>query len=243
MSDIQADQPQVEAGESVQQEEAPQQASNTTPEWVPKRMSEMAAARRAAEQREQDATRKLMEAEAELARLRAGGDPSAQPAQPGLSQQDIDRMISERADRVANERTTQQQFASRLAEIEQSGKKEFGADYDSAIANLNTAGVGGQDFVRVLSNVPGAEKVVTWLGKNENVGEAIRIASLDPVQMGIELMKLSPKAAKELGKQVSKAPAPVGSVDGGGNSSTGSEPSVGTKEWFDWRNKNARKKR
>jgi hypothetical protein len=201
---------------------------------VPKRISEITAARRAAEER-------AAALEAELNRLRAGAtaDPAATPP---ASPQDLQRLVETAAERIANERMGQQELVRTLSQIEANGKKEFGADYDTAVTNLQMAGVGGQDFLRAIAAVPNPEKVLTWLGKNENVGEAIRIASLDPLQMGIELAKASGTATKALTKQISKVPPPIQTVDGSARSD-GAEPAVGTPEWFKWRNETARRKR
>lgn len=218
--------------------------------WVPKRIGEVTAARRRAEE-ERDAERaRATQLEEELTRLRAAnppaeGTPVVKPAAPGMTQEDFDRLVTARAESIVNQRVSVDSMNSKIAEINAAGTKEFGADFDKSVQNLNVAGVGGPEFLRVLTNVPQAEKVVTWLGKNENVGEAIRIASMDPVQMGIELTKLSSKAAKELAKQISKAPPPVTEVSGrGASTEDGVEPDPSDKvAWMAWRSKSARKKR
>jgi DNA-binding NtrC family response regulator len=153
--------------------------------------------------------------------------------------QDVDQLARAYAENMR----AQERERERLAQIESAGRKEFGAEFDSAVQNLNAAGVGGPEFLKVIAEVPNAEKVVAWLGKHDNLEEAIRIASLNPIQMGIEMTKLADKAAKALTKQVSKAPAPVQHIEGGSSASDQVEPAVGSKEWFDWRNKNARKRR
>lgn len=220
--------------------------NSAPPEWVPRRMGELAAARRAAEQRaEQEASERARVAaenqrlQQELAQLRGGEAPTphAVPAAPTVN---IDELAQIRAQALVQ----QQQTAARVAEIEASGRQEFGAEFDTSIQNLTMAGVGGQAFLDVVTNVPNPEKLVTWLGRPENIGEAMRVAGMNPVQMGIEMMKLSGRVSKEMSKQVSKAPPPVDDVAGGtGGSGGGSEPKVGTPEWFEWRNRNARRGR
>jgi hypothetical protein len=236
MSDVQTD-PQVpEADASL--ENATPETPETKPDhsWVPKRISEITAARRAAEARAE-------QAEAEVARLRSG--QSETPPVPHQPTQDVDQLARAYAERMVREQRDQDTFSSRIAAINEAGAKEFGEDFDKSVQNLNTAGVGGPDFLKVLSNVPSAEKVVTWLGKPENIGEAIRITSMDPVQMGIEMTKLSAKAAKALGKQVSKAPPPPQAIDGGSSSTDGTmpDPQKDPKGFIEWRNKTARKRR
>jgi hypothetical protein len=242
MSDVQAEQ-QIESGQQqteVQQVEQPEQRQQPDTSWVPKRISEITAARRAAEARAEAA-------EAELARLRTQGAPGADGTQQQNQQQPnqtVDQLARAYAERMVREQRDQDSMTTRIAAINEAGTKEFGEEFDKSVNNLNMAGIGGPDFLRVITNVPNPEKIVTWLGKSENLNEAMRLASMDPIQMGIEMTKLSSKAAKELGKQISKAPPPVQGIDGGSSQSDGGEPDPSnTRAWMDWRNKNARKKR
>ncbi|WP_155635584.1 hypothetical protein [Burkholderia territorii] len=203
--------------------------------WVPKRISEITAARRKAEE-ERDALK------AEIERLRAA--TAAEPAQPtaaAVPQPDIEKLADALAERKLNDR----EMSRKIAAINEAGAKEFGDDFEKSVQNLNMAGIGGPDFLKVLTSIDGAEKVVTYLGKPEHLNEALRIGSLDPVQMGIEMVKLSEKASKAFAKQVSKAPPPIETVTSRGNAGgDGPEPDPSDqKAWIAWRNKNARKKR
>jgi hypothetical protein len=238
MSDIQADPQVIDPAPADPAPTEPEVKTAPDTSWVPKRISEITAARRAAEQRAADL-------EAEVARLRA-----AQTSAPVEGQQqqtappDIDKLARSYAERMVRDQTEVQTMNQRIESINAAGAKEFGDDYEKSVQNLGMAGIGGPDFLKVLTNIDGAEKVVTWLGKNENINEAMRIASMDPIQMGIELTKLSPKAAKALGKQISKAPPPVEPVGGGGGSSDGAAPDPkDTKAWMEWRNKNRKSRR
>ena len=233
--------------EVVQTPPAEQQtpANNQPPEWVPRRMAELAAARRAAEQRAQQEADARQRLEQEIAQLRAGqggeGNPTPQPAAP---HQNVEQLARTYAEQLVQQRMQEQQTAGRIAEVDAAARKEFGADYDASVQNLTMAGVGGPEFLSVITSVPNPEKLVTWLGKAENIGEAMRVASLPPVQMGIEMTKLAGRAAKEMAKQVSKAPPPVEGIESGSSgSSGGSEPKVGTPEWFKWRNETAKRRR
>lgn len=245
MSDVQTEQ-QTEAPQQTtetQPAEHTEQRQQTDTSWVPRRISEITAARRAAEQRAE-------QAEAELARLRAqpgaGTDAGTQQTTtPTQQNQSVDQLARAYAERMVREQRDQDSMSSRIAAINEAGVKEFGDDFDKSVQNLNMAGIGGADFLRVITNVPNPEKVVTWLGKSENLNEAMRLASMDPIQMGIEMTKLSSKAAKELGKQISKVPAPLQTVDGGGGGGDGGmpDPAKDPKGFIEWRNKNARKRR
>ncbi|WP_433705804.1 hypothetical protein [Paraburkholderia sacchari] len=230
MSEIQTEQ-QVDPEQIEQQ---PEQKPDTS--WVPKRISEITAARRAAEAR-------VAELEAELARSRQSAPVEGQTTQPAASREDFERLVNARADALATQRTHETTMKSRIDAINAAGTKEFGEDFDKSVQNLNMAGIGGPEFLKVLTSIDGAEKLVTYLGKSENINEAMRIASLDPIQMGIEMTKLSGKAAKALSKQISKAPPPIQTVEGGGSANDATEPDPSdTKKWMEWRKKTARRR-
>jgi hypothetical protein len=239
MSDVQAEQ-QQQVEQQTETEQVEQQQTEQRPDtsWVPKRISEITAARRAAEAR-------VAELEAELARARQQPQPTEgqQPQQAPQSNQSVEELAKAYAKRMVAEETAQSTLNQRITAINEAGAKEFGEDFDKATQNLNMAGIGGLDFLKVLTSIDGAEKLVTYLGKSENINEAMRIASLEPTQMAIEMMKLAPKAAKSLSKQISKAPPPIDALDGrsGAEDSTEPDPSD-TKKWLAWRNKNARRR-
>ena len=198
------------------------------PEWARRRMGELAEQKRTAAE-------KAAALEAQLSQF------SQAPA-PAAPQEDVMKM----AQQIARQELEQRQFVEKMTSIEQTAKKEFGEDYDRSISNLSMAGVQSNDFLRALAEIPNPEKVLVYLGKSENVGDAVKIANMSPLQMGIELTKLSTKAAKELSPTKSRAPAPVADVDGSSSSrsSGGAEPPMSdTVAWMEWRKANARKKR
>jgi len=219
------------ANQQTPEAKAPEAKDNSyhdLPEWARKRMGELAAAKNSAAE--------------QLAALKAQIQVQQEPQQSYQPQQNVEELATQ----IANQRLQEQTFLNKMNEIERNAKEEFGQDYDRAVQNLQLAGVGGNDFLHALAEVPNPEKVITWLGKSENVNDAIRIASLSPMQLGIELTKLSTRAAKELSKQKSSAPAPVGEVTGGssGRTTGGAEPSINdTEAWIAWRRQTARKKR
>ena len=221
------------ANQQTTEAKAPEAKDNSyhdLPEWARKRMGELAAAKNSAAE--------------QLAALKAQIQTQVQEPQPTYQQPQ--QNVEELATQIANQRLQEQTFLNKMNEIEKKAKEEFGQDYDRSVQNLQLAGVGGNDFLHALAEVPNPEKVITYLGKSENVNEAIRIAGLSPMQLGIELTKLSSKAAKELSKQKSSAPAPVGEVTGGssGRTTGGAEPSINdTEAWIAWRRQTARKKR
>jgi len=219
------------ANQQTPEAKAPEAKDNSyhdLPEWARKRMGELAAAKNSAAE--------------QLAALKAQIQVQQEPQQSYQPQQNVEELATQ----IANQRLQEQTFLNKMNDIEKRAKEEFGQDYDRSVQNLQLAGVGGNDFLHALAEVPNPEKVITWLGKSENVNDAIRIASLSPMQLGIELTKLSTKAAKELSKQKSSAPAPVGEVSGGSSAPTGAgaePPMSDTEAWVAWRRANARKKR
>jgi len=198
------------------------------PEWARRRMGELAEQKRTAAEK--------------AAALEAQLNQFSQAPATAAPQEDVMKM----AQQIARQELEQRQFVEKMTSIEQTAKKEFGEDYDRSISNLSMAGVQSNDFLRALAEIPNPEKVLVYLGKSENVGDAVKIANMSPLQMGIELTKLSTKAAKELSPTKSRAPAPVADVDGSSSSrsSGGAEPPMSdTVAWMEWRKANARKKR
>lgn len=214
--------------ETPKEEPKQENSYNELPDWARRRMGELAAEKNAAKQK-----------------LEEYQNQSHQPEQNYAPQENIQELAMTYAKQIAAQQVQEQSFVAKMTEIEKNAKAEFGDVYDKSVTNLQLAGVGGQDFLQALAAIPSPEKVITYLGKSENINDAIRIANLSPMQMGVELTKLSSKATKELGKQKSNAPAPVGDVDGGSSRATGSvEPDPSDSEaWIRWRAANARKRR
>ena len=229
---IDSELPQEIVNEEPKQETKQENSYNELPDWARRRMGELAAEKNAAKQKLEE-----MQSKAQYQ-----PPPDQQTYSP---QENIQELAMTYAKQIASQQMQEQSFVNKMTEIEKNAKEEFGDVYDKSVTNLQLAGVGGQDFLQALAAIPAPEKVITFLGKSENINEAIRIANLSPMQMGVELTKLSSKATKELGKQKSNAPAPVGDVDGGSSrTSGGAEPSPSdTAAWIAWRNSNARRRR
>jgi hypothetical protein len=229
---IDAELPQETIVEEPKTEAKQENSYNELPDWARRRMGELAAEKNAAKQK--------------LEEMQSKQQYQPQQEQQTYSpQENIQELAMTYAKQIAEKQVQEQSFVNRMTEIEKAAKEEFGDVYDKSVTNLQLAGVGGQDFLQALAAIPAPEKVITFLGKSENINEAIRIANLSPMQMGVELTKLSSKATKELGKQKSNAPAPVGDVDGGSSRSSGGvEPSPSdTQAWIKWRSENARRRR
>jgi hypothetical protein len=216
--------PKVEA-----QTELKKDAYHELPDWARKRMGELAAQKNAERER-------AAQLQAQIEAL------SAQNTQQSFQPQSQEDVYSVAA-KIAEQKLQEQTFIQKMGQIEATAKEQFGAEYDKAISNLSLAGVQSNDFLKALAEIPNPEKVLVYLGRSDNVADAIRIANLSPLQMGIEMTKLSSKASKEFSKQRSNAPAPVGEVSGGssGSNSGGAEPPMSdTQAWIAWRNKTKR---
>jgi hypothetical protein len=206
------------------QTELKKDAYHELPDWARKRMGELAAQKNAERER-------AAQLQAQIEAL----NQAPQQHQP-QSQEDVYAVAA----KIAEQKLQEQTFIQKMGQIEATAKEQFGAEYDKAISNLSLAGVQSNDFLKDLAEIPNPEKVLVYLGRSDNVADAIRIANLSPLQMGIEMTKLSSKASKEFSKQRSNAPAPVGEVSGGssGASSGGAEPPMSdTQAWIAWRNK------
>jgi hypothetical protein len=222
------------APESVQGTTAEDQGTTSADtSWVPKRIGEITAARRAAEARAEQLARENAELQARLQSQGQGTDNGTGQRQ----HQDFDALVQAAAQRMISQQSQQADLNSKAIAIEEAGRKAFGQDFDASIQNLQQAGIGSPEFLRAVTSIPEAERLITWLGKPENLNDAMRLVSLDPVAMGIEMMKLNTKAAQALSKPVSKAPPPIDPIDKGSATGGGDEPPANSPEWFKWRQK------
>ena len=114
--------------------------------------------------------------------------------------------LDERARQIAY----MQDLNARADVIYATGAEKFG-DWGDAISGLNAVGVMSPALVEAASATGAPVDVLHALGSD--LAEAQRIASLHPVQMGVELAKLATKsAAKPAPKPISAAPAPTGAI-------------------------------
>lgn len=176
-------------GEQTQvegQQQEQQQQQKAVPDWLTKRFGELTAARRTAEQRAAELERQLAQAQQQQ---------EQQEQQPVSA--NVEALARMYAEQIAEQKLKEQTFHQSLKSIESAGKEAFGDEFDRSIANLQVAGVGGQEFLQVLAAIPNPEKVVHWLGRPENMEQAVQIASLPSVQMAVELAKLAPRQQRQ----------------------------------------------
>jgi hypothetical protein len=122
------------------------------------------------------ATARAEAAERELAALRT---PKTEEQQPTTFRpEDIDRIASERAERLVSKR----EFDSKCAALVDSGSKEYGDDFDKAVKNLGSLQAivdeKGEftDFAKLVVDTDEPHKMLKHLGDNPD--EAARILNL-----------------------------------------------------------------
>lgn len=144
--------------------------------------------------------------------------PAAQPQAPDarqpLQQQDIDKMVQQRAAEIARV----QQFNEACNRSYNAGKSEF-SDFDEAVRNLGMVGALGENgnpaFLEIVTEMPEGHKVLHHLGKN--LDDAARLVNLPPTKLAVELARLeSTLNQPATPKPISNAPAPVRTIDGKG---------------------------
>lgn len=225
----------TQTAEQQQENKAP-----ALPDGIMRRFGELTAARRAAEE---EAARLRAEVEQMRAFSQSQQQQQQEQQQNPFANQDVEQLVNQIAEQKLAERLAAQQLQDKVKAIESAGKEKYGDEFDRAVTTLQMTGIGGQHFLDALTNVKGSESVVRYLGDAANLDEAMRIASLPPVQMALAMSELAPKAAKQYSKQISAAPAPMGTVDGARGTNPGAEPDPkDTKAWMAWRRENARRR-
>ena len=145
--------------------------------------------------------------EEETEELDADGKPkpkpakAAKPAATGLSEEDVERRATEKA----NATVAQNEFNKQCNTAFDNGVGEF-KDWDEAVENLKE--VGALDNIPFLQAVLESEfphRVLHELAQDQD--EAARINSLPPIKMAVAIAKLKGTQPKE--KKTSKAPDPL----------------------------------
>jgi hypothetical protein len=221
--------------------ETPQQPNDGYPEdtqpWVKQRMSKLAQQKREERQRADDLQRQLDELRAQ--QTRHTPDQVADMSQEQL-QQYVQALAAQQAEQLYQQRTVQSAKQQKWQQIENQGTEGHGPEFLAAAQRLHDYGATNAHFVDALEEIDEAADILVYLGQEQNIEEAARIAALPPVKMAIELARLGSKAKTELKKtrSASKAPPPPSPVGGhGATPGAGKEPPTGSPEWFEWRNK------
>src|SRR5215469_42451 len=214
----------------------PAQTSQPQPDWNDKENARLKRSRDRAQQ-ERDA------ALAEIQRLRQGQpDPGA----------DFERRVNEAAQVRAAQLAAQQDFDRQCAEAQAAGRAA-NPDFDARVSSLKNivdfndperSAAYNQFLQTALATGEGA-RIIYELGGNQE--EAQRILGLPPVQMAIELTKMSARPPAE---SVSGAPRPIVPVGRGTTHRSPIDPSdpgksddLSTAEWMRRREEQAAEQR
>jgi hypothetical protein len=115
----------------------------------------------------------------------------------------------------AHEQAVAARFNEACNGLFQRGQEEFG-DMPDAVGALNAVGYGNRpDVLAALTKLPDGHRVYRELAGN--LDNAARVLAMDPMEMAIELAKMSRSGngvARETSSGVSRAPAPLRSVGG-----------------------------
>lgn len=202
-------------------DKTPEPGTESTPEpkevrepWFQKRINELTWKAGEA-QRKADALAALLEQR---------GEPTPQ-AQP-----DIETLVNQRA-AVLSRQQAINEAADKTYDV---GKSKY-ADFDSAVNNMRNVADLSQTphFLEAVTRLPNGADIYYHLGKN--LDEAAHVLALSPVQMGLELAKLSASLGKP--KPVSKVPEPVSPVGGNAASDDSLRDDLPIEEWMRRRNK------
>ena len=199
-------------GETSEHVEGEPEKKPKTTGWQIKRINELTARNAKAAEELENSKRQTEALITELAAARSGAGAGEDKAR--LPHSEIDRLANERAGEIASKKISEAQYASSLDSIWNSGVKEF-PDFASSVENLQGSfgekfGAALPIFTKALDN---PHTVMHHLG--ENLDEAARILSLDPVKQVAELTKLEARLATKQ-KPISKVAAPIKTIDGKG---------------------------
>lgn len=189
--------------------------------WFQKRIGELTREKYEARRQAEDAAREVQQYRDHLARIQQG--TQTEQAQPNG---DVGTLVQQEARRLLAEQT----FNQACNKVYATGKAEF-PDFDAAVGNLQMVGM-NREFLEFAAASDAGAKLIRHLGND--LDEAARISALPPVLMARELTRLELKLSQPQAKPVSKAPAPITPIAGGG--ATSKDPSeMSDAEFAKWR--------
>lgn len=215
------------------------EAPKVTPKWAQDRINELTAKRYEAERRAQQLEEEKNAAVQLLDQLKTAPQPTpantAPAAQPGLTEQEVERRAQEKAMQMAQ----QLEFNKTCNAIAATGEKEY-KDWGTAMHNLTMVGALGQgassEFLETVIELEAPQQVLHYLGTN--LDQAKRIAEMSPKKMALEMARLEAtlRAPAPLPPMppVSNAPAPIIPVGGAAKIASGdiTDPTMTPDEWF-----------
>lgn len=212
-------------GEAEQEGEAtePHKANNKPPQWAMNRINQLTK-----EKHEERRKREELEA-------RLGNNSGAEQPSHNYGQEDVYK--------AAGQILKQQKFDEACNNTYNTGKEEFGDDFDAALGNFALFG-GIPDYVADIANqIPGGHKAMFAMGQDPD--RIQHILTLPPVQMALEMQKLvgeTPKASSAAQRPVSGAPAPIKPL-AGGSAEVKKDPSkMSMADYVAWRDSQSKRK-
>lgn len=202
----QAEAPVVEAqsapAEAAGEAEA-EKVNPRAPAWVQKRIAQLAADKN-------DFKARLEASEARNAVLaQLAGHPAEEGAERPPARAEPAAIPANEVERRAAELADARAFNAKANAVFDAGLKAYGADFQSAVENLQQAGVTDPSqtpFVAIALEQDNPEALIRHLGNNPD--EAIRIAGLAPFKQASEMAKLSMKLAAPVQRPISRVAAP-----------------------------------
>ena len=201
-------------------------------------------------------TRQLSDARAQLdltrSQSKVDNQPTADDSEPlTLTRAQIAEMVKAEATKLAPAFREEALEVERRQGVIQSLAKTWGqekfdevsSDLDEAFGGLTDRSGRPKPAIEAIFEADEPVKVIEWLSDPDNIDEAERISKLGALQAGKAIAKLEAKLSTLTPKptsKVSKAPAPLESVRGQGNTASAPDPSD-TKRWIAWRNEQERK--
>lgn len=170
-----------------------------------------------------------------------------------LSRAELQKMVAERAEKLAPSITEQRAEIERRNGIVKSLSKEWGQDeFDAKAADLDAAFEGLTDAqgrpkpaTDAIFDADNPKAVIEYLTDPDNADEAESIARLSAARAGMAIAKLELKlreAAAKAKPKPSSAAQPIEAVKGGGVPSGMPDP-TNTKAWIAWANAQERAER
>jgi hypothetical protein len=163
-----------------------------------------------------------------------------------LTRAELQRYVSEQAQRLAPEVTEQQAEVQRRQGVVASLAKDWGdekfntlaAELDEAFGGLTDRSGAPKPATDAIFEADDPKAVIEYLTDPDNADEAERIARLTPLQAGKAIAKLEVKLSEDKAKakpKASNAPRPIEAVRGGGVPKGMPDPS-NTKAYIAWAN-------
>jgi len=216
-----------EASQSDATTETAPKKPEKVPEWMQKKMNDMEAERRLAK-------KEAKEAKEALAARDAVKPPAAtEPEKPaaGQTQAEFDAAVRAEARRQADSNSAaakRADFDTKANKTVDAGKEAFGADFDTAVANLFAVGalpladeagnVRNDEILALVLETENPAKVLFELGSDP--AKAAELVNMSSAKRAIEIAKLSVTVpAAKAPTPLSKAPRPVQPVNGGAQTS------------------------